>query len=98
MSFYSSLQSITPNSLYINVTGSHSIATGAGMLVGIVVNSHSSGTFKILDNTTGTGTVMFNTITLGASERWIPFFGARFITGAYISTTGTIDATVVYNN
>lgn len=80
-----------------NVSASALIETGPGTLQGIVINSHSSGTLKFWDNTAGSGTVLFNTITLAVGERWIPFFGAHFNTGCYLTIGGTADVTVLYN-
>ena len=87
----------TPSGLYKNFTTSNLVKTGTGVVVGIIVNSHTNGTLKFWDNTSAATTVIFNTITLGATERWIPFFGAKFLTGLYITVGGTVDATVIYN-
>ncbi len=42
------------------------------------------------------GRVMHNTITLGAAERFIPFYGEAFDIGLYVAVGGTLDATLVY--
>lgn len=94
---YSSLQSITPSSLWVNSTGSTGAATGIGQAVGIVINSHTSGTIALYDGTSAAGTLMNNTITLASGERWIPLFGAKFKTGLYVAVGGTIDYTIYYN-
>lgn len=39
---------------------------------------------------------MFNTITLGAAERFIPLYGAGFGTGLYFTLGGTADVTILY--
>ena len=82
---------------YVNLSASALIETGPGTLQGVVINSHSSGTLKFWDNTSAATTVIFNTITLSAGERWIPFFGAKFTTGLYLTIGGTADVTVIYN-
>jgi len=82
---------------YTNITSSSLIETGQGTLQGVVINSHSSGTLKFWDNTSAATTVIFNTITLGASERWIDFFGAKFTTGLFVTIGGTADITVLWN-
>jgi hypothetical protein len=97
MSAYSPLQNTQNYGLYKNTTASVLIKTGTGNLQGVIVNSHSSGTLKFWDNTSGATTVIFNTITLAAGERWIPLFGAKFTTGCYLTVGGTADVTVVYN-
>ena len=83
--------------LYKNLSASGLVETGQGTLQGVIVNSHSSGTLKFWDNTSATTTVLFNTITLAAGERWIPFFGAKFTIGLYLTIGGTADITVIYN-
>ncbi len=83
--------------LYKNTTASVLIETGQGTLQGVIINSHTNGTLKFWDNTSAATTVIFNTITLGATERWIPFFGAKFTTGLFLTIGGTCDCTVVWN-
>ena len=97
MAQYSTLQATTPQGKYTNLSASALLATGPGVLVGVVVNSHSSGTLKFWDNTAGSGTVIFNTITLAAGERFVPLFGAKFTTGCYLTIGGTADVTVITN-
>lgn len=97
MAGYSTLQNTQKYGLYINLTSSGLIKTGTGNLGGVVINSHSSGTLKFWDNTSAATTVIFNTITLAVGERWIPFFGAKFTTGCFLTIGGTADVTVIYN-
>ncbi len=82
---------------YKNLSASGLVKTGSGTVKGVVVNSHSSGTLKFWDNTSAATTVMFNTITLAAGERWIPLFDANFTTGLYLTIGATADVTVVYS-
>lgn len=73
------------------------VKTGNATLNGIVVNSHTSGLIEIRDGTAFVGaTLKYGTLTLGATERFIPFFGARFTNGLVVSVSGTIDCTVHY--
>lgn len=81
---------------YSNKSSSGLIHTGQGSIVGVVVNSHSSGTLKFWDSTTAANTVLFNTITLAAGERYIPLFEANFTTGLFLTIGGTADVTVIY--
>lgn len=94
---YSSLQSTTQSGLYKNFSASNLVKTGDGIAVGIIVASHTNGTLKLWDNTSAATTVLVNTITLAAGPQTVPLFGARFLTGLYITVGGTIDATLVYN-
>lgn len=48
---------------YVNLSASGVALTGAGVLVGMYVNSTNVGTIKLWDNTAGSGTVINNTIT-----------------------------------
>lgn len=85
-----------PVSKYVNGTTSQQIKANAGTLWGIVVNSHTSGTIKLWDNTSAAGTVIFNTITLTAGANFIMFpVGISFYTGLYITVGGTIDYTLL---
>ena len=59
-------------------------------------NPHSSGTLKFWDNTSAATTVIFNTITLAAGERYIDLGDVAFNTGLYLTIGGTADVTVVY--
>lgn len=81
---------------YKNMSASGLVNTGYGIIEGIIINSHTSGTIKLWDNTSAAGTVICNTITLGASERFIPLFDINFNTGLYVTIGGTADITVVY--
>ena len=81
-----------------NFSASKLVVTGAGELIGIIINSHTSGTIKIWDSLTATGSVVCETITLAAGERWIPLFGASFGTGCYVTIGGTsANITVLFN-
>lgn len=82
---------------YKNISASALVKTGSGKISGIVVNSHTSGTIKVWDNTSAAGTVLFNTITLAVGERFIPLYDANFTTGCYVTIGGTADITVLYN-
>ena len=81
---------------YKNISASALVKTGTGTVSGIIVNSHSSGTIKLWDNTSAATTVICNTITLAAGERWVPTFDLVFNTGLYATIGGTADITIVY--
>lgn len=86
---------------FTNITASGLVKTGSGVLHGVIINSHSSGTLKLWDNTSAAGTVICNTITFSAvattGERFIPFYGLAFSTGLYATIGGTADITLVYH-
>lgn len=81
---------------YRNLSASALVKTGAGTVKGIVINSHSSGTLKLWDNTSAATTVLFNTMTFAAGERFVPLFDANFNTGLYATIGGTADITILY--
>jgi len=87
---------ITDNATYTNISASALIKTGAGVLKGIVVNSHSSGTLKLWDNTAGSGTVIFNTITFNAGPNFISLPAVEFSTGLYATITNTANITILW--
>lgn len=82
---------------YANISADTAVKSGPGRFFGFVVNSHTSGTVKVWDNTSAATTVILNTITppLGSSS-WVFPFGIDFTVGLFIDITGTIDLTVLY--
>lgn len=80
----------------VNLSASGRIKDVSGILVGVVINSHTAGTLKFWNNTEGSGAVLFNTITLAVGERWIPFFNANFDTACFLTIGGAADVTVIY--
>lgn len=81
---------------YKNLSASGLVKSGYGKVVGIVINSHTSGTLKLWDNTAGSGSVICNTITFGAAERNINTYDMSFSTGCYATIGGTADITISY--
>lgn len=82
---------------YKNLSASGLVKTGDGIVKGIIVASHTTGTIKLWDAVTATTPVLVNTITLAVGERWIPLFDAEFTTGLFVTIGGTADITIVYN-
>lgn len=75
----------------------NAVKSGPGVLIGMYVNSTSSGTIKIYDSLTQTGTVINNTITPAIG--WHTFGGAggrAFSTGLSITIASTLDVTLCY--
>lgn len=48
---------------YKNLSASGLVKTGSGKAVGVIINSHTSGTLKLWDSTTASHNVLCNTIT-----------------------------------
>lgn len=94
---FSTLTSTRDYGNYKNFTSSNLVKTGKGTVQGIIINSHVNGTIKLWDNTSAATTTLCNTITLATNERYIPLFGASFLTGLYVTVGGTLDATIIYN-
>lgn len=79
---------------YVNLTASALVRTGAGILVGMYVNSTSSGTIKLWDNTSAATTVINNTITPAIGYH--PLGNTAFATGLYATIASTLDVTLYY--
>jgi len=85
------------NSKYTNLSASASIKAGAGTFYGVIVNSHTSGTLKLWDALTATGTVIQNTYTFPAGSQVITFpQGISFYTGLFATIGGTADITILW--
>lgn len=81
---------------YLNGTTSQNIVSGAGKLHGIIVNSHTSGTMKLWDSLTATGTVIINTYTFPSGSGIYMFPNPiEFYTGLFFTVGGTLDYTVL---
>lgn len=85
-----------PKCSYLNTAASALIKTGAGQIYGVIINSHTTGTLKLWDNTAASGTVICETISFAAGERWIPLMGATFGTGLYATIGGTANITILF--
>jgi hypothetical protein len=83
---------------YTNISADTLIKTGAGVVSGFIVNSHTSGTLKLWDNTSAATTVLLNTITFAAGSGIMIDLGAdvQFSTGLYADIGGTIDLTIFW--
>lgn len=86
----------------INISASASIKTGSGRALGIFVSAASSTpTLKVWDALTATGRVLIDTFTPVAGT-FYPFSvasnlpGLDFTIGEYVSVSGTVSCTVVY--
>lgn len=86
-----------PEATDVNLTASALVKTGSGRVQGVVVNSNTSGTLKLWDNTAASGSVVINTYTFPAGSSTIPLFGMSFSTGLYATIGGTADISIAYN-
>ena len=85
------------NVKYTNISASALIKSGSGALHGFIVNSHTSGTLKLWDNTSAATTVLLNTITFAAGPNFIALpMGISFNTGLYATIGGTADITILW--
>lgn len=80
---------------YSPVSANALIKSGAGVLHKVVVNSHSSGTFRLYDGLTAVNP-MGGTYTPATGSSVIDL-NLAFNTGLYFVTGGTIDATISTN-
>lgn len=87
----------SPYGLYQNISADTLIKTGAGQVLAIIVNSHSSGTIALSDALTATTPLILNTYTYATGSQVIPLWGLKFTTGLYANITNTQDITIVYN-
>lgn len=91
------LQNVRNEGAYTNLSASALVKTGRGTVYGIIVNSHTSGTLKLWDNTSAATTVICNTITLAAGPQVLSFpVGIKFGIGLYLTIGGTADVTVIW--
>ncbi len=78
------------------VTATGLAISGAGSVKGIIVSSHSSGTFKLDDSVGGGQNVLVNTWTLAAGPQVITFPDALdFENGLFVTVGGTLVAQLI---
>ena len=81
---------------YKDIIASGQVKAGAGVLTGVIINSHTAGTLKLWDALTATTPVICNTMSFAVGERFIPLYDIAFTTGLYATIGGTADITIVY--
>lgn len=87
---------------FINIAGAATtlVKTGAGQLIGIVINKLvATGVVTIYDNTSAAGTkiaTITNPAALLSSQVSLDYKGVSFSTGLTIVTSSTDDITVIY--
>jgi len=83
---------------YRNLTASALIKTGFGKVAGFIVNSHTSGTLKLWDNTSAATTVITNTYTFPSGAQVVRFpEPVCFNVGLYATVGGTADITIIWD-
>ena len=87
---------VEDRSSYTNLTASALVKTGAGRVKGWSVNSHTSGTLKLWDNTSAATTILLNTITFAAGPSVTSLPDVEFSTGLYATIAGTLDITIFW--
>ena len=80
------------------ISGAQLIVTGKGVVYGFIVNSHSSGTLKLWDNTAAADPVLMDTFTFpsGSSVQKFPQ-PLNFHTGLFADLSVDESVTIVYN-
>lgn len=83
---------------YTNITADTLIKTGFGKVAGFIVNSHTSGTLKLWDNTSAATTVIMNTFTFPAGSGMYKLpEPISFNVGLYADVGGTVDLTIIWD-
>lgn len=83
---------------YTNISASALIKTGAGRVSGFIVNSHTTGSLKLWDNTSAATTVLMNTYTFATGSQVVTFPAeVKFTTGLYATIAGTADVTIIWS-
>lgn len=80
------------------ISGSQLLVTGKGVVYGFIVNSHSSGTLKLWDNTAASGSVLMNTFSFPTGSGVYSFPAPiNFHTGLFADMTADESVTIVFN-
>lgn len=91
------MENVRQAAKYTNLSASALVKTGPGVVYGFIVNSHTSGTLKLWDNTSAATTIILNTITFAAGPNFVRLpVGVRFGIGLYATIGGTADITIVW--
>jgi len=77
----------------ILLTASGAVSLVPGTLIGVYVNSTTSGTIVVRDGTTSAGTAVTGTITPAVGWQQMNF---QLSTGCFVTIGGTLNATFVF--
>lgn len=83
-------------SIFKNVTSGTIVSSSPASLEKVIVNSHTTGSYRLFNGTSYAATAFGGTFT-PASGSSTQEYEAKFDTGLYIHTGGTVDLTVLYN-
>lgn len=81
-----------------NITATGQITTKHSVLHAILVNSHTTGSFRIANGTATAFTAAGGTYTPAAGSSVIEYKELEFASGMYIQTAGTLNLTAVFND
>ena len=82
-----------------NISAKTQVTTSQAVLHSIIVNSNSSGSFRIANGTATSPTWVMGTYTpTTATSGVVSFRELEFTNGIFIDVGGTINATVLYND
>lgn len=81
-----------------NVAANAQVTNQSAVLHSVIVNSHSTGTFRLAKGTATSLTYLQGTYTPATGSSTIEFKELEFTDGIYVVTGGTINLTVIYND
>lgn len=87
-----------PTVRFLNTTSSGLVKNSDGTVHGVLVNSHTSGTIRLFDGTTASGTSVMGTYSFTAGSQVVNFgVGIKCDTGIFATVGGTANITILYN-
>lgn len=90
-------EAIYPAAKSVDISDNLLVKTGQGVVIAIIVGSHTNGTIKLWNNTSAGVAVCMHTYTYAAGSQVIPLWGLPFNTGLFVTTNGTTQAaTLLY--
>lgn len=81
-----------------NIKASGQITFNQGALHEIIVNSHTTGTWRLCNGTATSNTAIGGTYTPASGSSTVDYKELEFTSGIYIQTAGTVDLTAVFND
>lgn len=81
-----------------NISANAQVTTSQAVLHAIVVNSHSTGTFRLATGTATSLTYVQGTYTPATGSSVIELKELEFTNGIYVVVGGTINLTAIYND
>jgi len=81
-----------------NVKTTGQITSSHAVLHEVIVNSHSSGTWRLCNGTATSNSAVGGTYTPAAGSSVVAYKELEFTNGIYVETSGTLDVTAVFND